>query len=113
MEKDPAKALQNFVIHAERQNNDVVWEFLSQKDREALEALAKEGKQEAKELLVFGNAFALTREFKRYETIEKESDTATVGIKKQDGTQLDVKMTRERERWTVDLGIAKTLQILE
>lgn len=107
-EKSADSALTQFLWSLEVQDHDTVWEFLSDSDRNALDALAKPIKgKEGKDMLQMGHVLSSTREYKKFEILSKKDDWAEVAIVLHDESKIRVVMQKERGRWTVDLGIAR------
>ncbi len=112
---NPEIVLRGFLQSAEAQRTDLVWNYLGEKTRDALSREAEnfnklidknDHPRKPEEMMRFGHVISSTREYKKLEVISADQSRAVVRIVRlNDMPHIDVVLTRENDRWTVELPL--------
>jgi len=113
--QDPEVVLRGFLQSAEAQRTDLVWNYLGENTRAALSHEAEKFNKnieknshprKPEEMMRFGHVISSTREYKKLEVISADQSRAVVRIVRlNEMSPIDVVLTRENDRWTVELPL--------
>ena len=115
---EPDVVLKGFLQSADAQRTELVWNYLGDKTRAALEqeadafncSLPRDDaeKRTPHQMLRFGHVISSTREYKKLEVLSSDDQKARVRIvRHNDLAPIDVELIRENHRWTVELPISQ------
>ncbi len=115
LRSDPAEVVRGYLQAVESQDEEAVWEFLSQETRNQLEQKAGEYNRKhaavqsrhGREMLRFGHVMSSTREYKKIVVATKDANHAVVNIVLHDESALSVDLFRESDRWAIGLPLDK------
>lgn len=110
---NPRTVLTGFLQELEYQDTATIWEYLSTRTRQALDAEAAAFNENASngaprkghEMLRPGHVLATTREYKKIETVSSNGETAVMHIILHDETFKTVTLHKEEGRWAIHLPI--------
>ena len=110
---DPADVVKGYLQAVESQDENTVWEFLSEQTRQKLDQSAEKFNQnpasgaprKGKDMLRFGHVISSTREYKKIVLSTKDDNHAVVNIVLHDETTHSVELIRESDRWAIALPL--------
>ena len=110
---DPSEVVKGYLQAVEIQDEDTVWEFLSQNTRSQLEHQAELFNQshpsslprKGADMLRFGHVLSSTREYRKIVVSTEDESHAVVNIVLHDESTLSVDLFRESDRWAIGLPL--------
>lgn len=111
--QDPSDFLRAYLYAVESQDHESVWAFLSVDSQtqlaqraQALAALAKTDSYTGKDMLRLGHVLSSTREYKKFDVLSNDGQTAQVDIIRHEGTDLRIELKREQGFWKIALPLS-------